>query len=100
MAYLPRVYDSILTYSKDISLTVAYTSDTISYNLTKEDVYAPTIFLDTLNGIPIITITSFKLNTADQKNGSFGELKTYLDSTQNTTEPRLINLIGALYELR
>ena len=42
--------------------------------------------------IPIITITSFKLNTADQKNGSFGELKTYLDSTQNTTEPRLINL--------
>lgn len=87
-----EVYDSILTYSKDISLTVAYTSDTISYNLTKEDVYAPTIFLDTLNGIPIITITSFKLNTADQKNGSFGELKTYLDSTQNTTEPRLINL--------
>ena len=87
-----QVYDSILTYSKDISLTVAYTSDTISYNLTKEDVYAPTIFLDTLNGIPIITITSFKLNTADQKNGSFGELKTYLDSTQNTTEPRLINL--------
>lgn len=87
-----EVYDSILTYSKDISLTVAYTSDTISYNLTKEDVYAPTIFLDTLNGIPVITITSFKLNTADQKNGSFGELKTYLDSTQNTTEPRLINL--------
>lgn len=87
-----EVYDSILTYSKDISLTVAYTSDTISYNLTKEDVYAPTIFLDTLNGIPIITIISFKLNTADQKNGSFGELKTYLDSTQNTTEPRLINL--------
>lgn len=87
-----EVYDSILTYSKDIFLTVAYTSDTISYNLTKEDVYAPTIFLDTLNGIPIITITSFKLNTADQKNGSFGELKTYLDSTQNTTEPRLINL--------
>ena len=87
-----EVYDSILTYSKDISLTVAYTSDTISYNLTKEDVYAPTIFLDTLNGIPIITITSFKLNTADQKNGSFGELKTYLDSTQNTTEPRLIDL--------
>lgn len=87
-----EVYDSILTYSKDISLTVAYTSDTISYNLTKEDVYAPTIFLDTLNGTPIITITSFKLNTADQKNGSFGELKTYLDSTQNTTEPRLINL--------
>ena len=87
-----EVYDSILTYSKDISLTVAYTSDTISYNLTKEDVYAPTIFLDTLNGIPIITITSFKLNTADQKNGSLGELKTYLDSTQNTTGPRLINL--------
>ncbi len=87
-----EVYDSILTYSKDISLTVAYTSDTISYKLTKEDVYAPTVFLDTLNGIPIITITSFKLNTADQKNGSFGELKTYLDSTQNTTEPRLINL--------
>jgi C-terminal peptidase prc len=86
------VYDSVLTYSKEITLTVAYATDTVSYNLTKEDVYAPTVFIDTLNGIPVITITHFKLNTADQKNGSYGELKAYLDSTQNTTEPRLIDL--------
>ncbi len=86
------VYDSVLTYSKEITLTVAYATDTVSYNLTKEDIYAPTVFIDTLNGIPVITITHFKLNTADQKNGSYGELKAYLDSTQNTTEPRLIDL--------
>ena len=86
------VYDSVLTYSKEITLTVAYATDTVSYNITKEDIYAPTVFIDTLNGIPVITITHFKLNTADQKNGSYGELKAYLDSTQNTTEPRLIDL--------
>ena len=87
-----NIYDSILTYSKNISVTVAYLGDTTTFELTKEDVYAPTIFVDTLDGTEIITITSFKLNTADQKNGTLGELKAHLEATRNTTAPRLIDL--------
>ena len=87
------LYDSVLRYSKDISMRVAFLDDTTLYEMSKEDVYAPTVFLDTAAGnIPVITITGFKLTTADQKNGTLGELKTYLDSTRNTTEPRLIDL--------
>ena len=86
-------YDSILTYSKEVSMTVAHMGDTTLYEMTKEDVYAPTVFIDTLtDNIVSITITGFKLKTADQKNGTLGELKAYLDSTQSTTFPRLIDL--------
>ena len=86
------IYDSILAYSKDITIKVAYQGDTTDYKLTKEDIYAPTVFIDTLSGVEIITITGFKLNTVDQKEGTFGELKTYLESTRNTDKPRLIDL--------
>ena len=86
-----NIYDSVLTQNKEISITVAYAGDTNTYELTKEDVYAPTVFVDTLNGIEIITITGFKLNTVDKKNGTLGELTTYLESTRNSTAPRLID---------
>ena len=85
-------YNSILDQNKEVSIKVASFDDTTVYKLTKEDVYAPTVFIDTLNGTPIITITSFKLSTVNRKNGTLGELKDYLDSTQNTTEPRIIDL--------
>lgn len=87
-----HTYDSVLTYNKKIDLAVSYKGDTLQFNLTKEDVYAPTVFVDTLNGIAIVTITEFKLYTADQVNGTFGELKAYLDSTQSASEPRLLDL--------
>ncbi len=86
------IYDSVFTYSKEISMTVAYAGDTTLYKMTKEDVYAPTVFVDTLNETIIITITGFKLNTVDQENGTLGELKAYLDSSKNYTQPRLIDL--------
>ena len=61
------LYDSVLRYSKDISMRVAFLDDTTLYEMSKEDVYAPTVFLDTAAGnIPVITITGFKLTTADQ----------------------------------
>lgn len=88
------IYDSILTHNKEISITVTYSGDTSTYELTKEDVYAPTVFVDTLNGIEIITITGFKLNTVDKENGTLGELTTYLESTRNSKAPRLIDLRG------
>lgn len=86
------IYDSVLAYSKDITLEIAHQSDTTEYTLTKEDVYAPTVFIDTLSGIEVITITGFKLNTVDKKEGTYGELKSYLDSTRNSDKPRLIDL--------
>ncbi|MCQ2104210.1 MAG: S41 family peptidase [Fibrobacter sp.] len=87
-------YDSILTYSKTMSMTVvSLAQDTLRFELTKEDVYAPTLFVDTTaEGVIVMNIREFKLNTADKVNGSHGELKAYLDSTANETAPRIIDL--------
>lgn len=89
-----NTYDSLLTYNTEISMVVASNSDTTLYKMTKEDIYAPTVFIDTLNNIPFITITGFKLNTADQKNGTLGELRAYLEETRGTTQPRILDLRG------
>lgn len=85
-------YDSVLTYNTEISLEISYDGKTKIYSMTKEDVYAPTIFLDTIQGITFITITEFKLNTADETNGTLGELRSYLDSTKNEKGTRVLDL--------
>lgn len=86
-------YDSELSRSKTVSLTVVKGLDTLHFELTKEDIYAPTVFIDTVNGITVITLDGFKPTTADKNNGSYGELKAYLDSTKNETNVRILNLI-------
>ena len=93
-------YDSILSYSKTIDLLVEHNETSTLYNLTKETLYAPTVFVDTLfidsangnPGIVFITIEGFKPTTADQKNGSYGELKAYLDSTASDKRVRVLDL--------
>lgn len=89
-----RTYDSLLTYNKTIEMTVWFNDDTLSYKLEKEDVFAPTVFVDTLYDTPVISIKSFKLNTADRELGTYGELKAYLDSTKNTKGLRVLDLRG------
>lgn len=86
------LYDSVLTHSKEITLEIAYNGETKKYEMEKETIYAPTIFIDTLNGITFVTIKSFKLNTYDQENGTYGELKAYLDSTRNEKGVRVLDL--------
>ena len=86
------VYDSIVNYSANISLTVFFNDSLLQFDLTKETVYAPTVFLDTLQGITFVTITEFKSSTLDKKNGTLGELRTYLDSTKNEQSPRVLDL--------
>ena len=86
------VYDSIVNYSADVSLVVFFNDSIFHYDLTKETIYAPTIFLDTLSGITFVTISEFKTSTADRQNGTVGELKAYLDSTQNESTPRVLDL--------
>ena len=88
------LYDSILTHNKTIILTILFQGDTATYEMEKEDVYAPTVFVDTVSGIEVIKIKEFKLTTIDRVNGSYGELKAYLDSTQNSDVPRIIDLRG------
>ena len=87
-----EAYKSVIDYNRNISLEVAHNNDTTVFELVKEDVYAPTVLVDTLNGTIVITITSFKLKTSNRDEGTLGELKAYLDSTKNVTEPRLIDL--------
>lgn len=86
------LYDSVLTHSKEITLEISYNGKTKKYTMEKETIYAPTIFVDTLNGITFVSITGFKLNTYDKENGTYGELKTYLDSTKNEKGVRILDL--------
>lgn len=85
-------YDSVLTQNADLEMEIFYDDSIKTYSMTKEDVYAPTIFLDTIQDITFITITEFKLTTADQANGTLGELRSYLDSTKNETGIRVLDL--------
>lgn len=96
------IYDSIVDYSERVNILVAYHKDTILYELKKDTVYAPTIFIDTLYqdssknapGIVFITIEGFKLTTADPDSGTYGELKSYLDSTKSDKRVRVLDLRG------
>ena len=95
-------YDSVLTYNKNINILVTYKGDTTLFKLQKEEVYAPTVFVDTsfkdsakgYPGIIFITIEGFKPKTADQDSGSYGELKAYLDSTKADKRVRILDLRG------
>ncbi len=86
------IYDSVLSQNKEISLTIIYKQDTLHFDLTKEDVYAPTVLLDTLYGTEFIIIRSFKQTTADKIYGSYGELKSLLDTLPNDNVPRVLDL--------
>ena len=91
-ALAKAVYDSIVAYSANISLDIYFNDSLLHYDLTKETIYAPTVFLDTVSGITFISITEFKQSTADRDNGTYGELWRYLDSTKNVSEPRVLDL--------
>jgi C-terminal peptidase prc len=86
------VYDSIVDYSEVVSLDVFYNDSVYHFELTKETVYAPTVFLDTVSGITFVTITEFKGSTVDRDAGTYGELKAYLDSTAGEKSPRVLDL--------
>ena len=97
-----NIYDSIVDYSESVSILVAFHNDTTLYKLKKETIYAPTVFVDTLYedsakgapGIVFLTIEGFKPTTADQDSGTYGELKSYLDSTKADKRVRVLDLRG------
>ena len=85
-------YDSIMTYSKKITLKIADDSTTRKYKMEKEDIYAPTVFIDTIGEMTYIQIREFKPTTVDQDSGSLGELRDYLDSTRDDKGVRVLDL--------
>ena len=89
-----NIYSSVLDTSATVELTMVLDSTVLEFSLTKETVYAPTIFVDTLYETIVVTITGFKKNTADIENGTYGELRSYLDSTQGVKEPRILDIRG------
>lgn len=92
---LYSTFKSVLDSNKEINLAVITNKaspDTLSFTMEKENVYAPTVFVDTLYETTVITITEFKQTTINQTEGTFGELKAYLDSTKKQTEPRIIDV--------
>jgi C-terminal peptidase prc len=87
-------YRNILDTSATVELVMTHDSSEYTFTLTKETIYAPTVFVDTLYGTIFVSLTGFKLSTADQEGGSYGELRSYLDSTQGVKEPRVIDIRG------
>ena len=87
-------FRAVFSESADIELAIAYDGETKTYSMHRETIYAPTIFVDTLQGTEVISIREFKPNTLDRKNGTYGELRTHLDSTKGDTSVRILDLRG------
>lgn len=87
-----RTYDSLLSTNKDIHLEIYYQGDTLLFDLQKEDVYAPTVFVDTTYGTIVVKISEFKQTTVNRNDGTLGELRSYLDSTRSVTGYRILDL--------
>lgn len=85
-------YQNTLSKNKEIVLTVTSRGDTLSpYSLTKESIYAPTVFVDTLDGFIFISIREFTLTTEDPVDGTLGELRKALDATRKA-DVRIIDV--------
>ena len=85
-------YKSVFDTTAEISLEIALDSTIKTYDMRRETIYAPTIFVDTIGGYTVINIREFKPNTLDQEHGTYGELRDYLDSTTNDKSVRIIDI--------
>jgi len=86
------IYRSVFDTSKTISLEIAYDSETRTYDMDRETIFSPTVFVDTISGYTVVNIREFKPNTIDKEKGTFGELQRYLDSTTNDNTVRILDL--------
>lgn len=75
------------------TLTYAFENDTATLLIPRENVYVPTVFLDTLvTGNPIIKITKFAGSTYNREMGTFGELDSIVSRLQGVTQTVVIDL--------
>ena len=87
-------YRAVFSQSADIDLEIAFDGETKTYSMHRESIYAPTIFVDTIQGTEVISIREFKPNTIDRTKGTYGELRNHLDSTKGDTSVRILDLRG------
>ena len=85
-------YKAVFDKNEKIDLEIAFQDTIRTYEMKRETIYAPTVFVDTLGGYEVINIREFKPNTLDRKNGSYGELAAHLDSTAGTKAVRILDL--------
>ena len=85
-------YEEVFNQNATISLVIAHKDSTRTYEMTRETIYAPTVFVDTLGGYEVINIREFKLNTIDREHGTYGELASHLDSTTGDKSVRILDL--------
>ena len=86
------IYRAVFEDTADISLEIEYDGEAKTYDMKRETIYAPTIFVDTIGGYTVINIREFKPNTLDKENGTYGELQSYLDSTSGDNSVRILDL--------
>lgn len=84
-------YVAVLQTNSSIALRVEKNGDTTDYDLVKETIYAPTVFIDTFYTVPFISIREFTLTTADKAEGTLGELRAALEETA-TAPVRVIDI--------
>lgn len=76
-------------------VTYAYQGDTATLHLPKENILAPTVFLDTLTtNNPIITLRKFAISTSNKEKGTIGELDSIVNILKNSTETIVIDISG------
>ena len=85
-------YEAVFEQNLTITLVIALGDSSRTYEMKRETIYAPTIFVDTLGGYEVINIREFKLNTIERDSGSYMELKRHLDSTANDNKVRILDL--------
>ncbi|SOE47394.1 C-terminal peptidase (prc) [Fibrobacter sp. UWT3] len=85
-------YRSVFNDTADISLEIEYNGEVKTYDMKRETIYAPTVFVDTVGGHAVINIREFKPDTYDRENGTYGELKKYLESSTGDKSPRILDL--------
>ena len=85
-------YKKVFNDTADISLEIEYDGVVKTYDMKRETIYAPTVFVDTVGGYAVINIREFKPDTYDRENGTYGELKKYLESSTGDKSPRILDL--------
>ncbi|MBR4784194.1 MAG: peptidase S41 [Fibrobacter sp.] len=85
-------YRAVFDSNEVIVLEISFQDSVRSYTMKRETIYAPTIFVDTVDGYEVINIREFKLNTIERDSGSYMELKRHLDSTASDKSVRILDL--------
>jgi len=81
-AHFYAKYDSL--FNSSVVFTVLREKNILKLPaMQKEDVLAPTVFLDSLEGVPFITVTEFTVNTNDPK-GTYKEFVNALQQIKGT----------------